>query len=326
MQKPSVPAKERERLQTLRDLEILDTPPEEHFDRVTRLARRLFSVPIVLLSLIDEDRQWFKSRQGLDVTETPRDISFCGHAILDDEPLVVSDARADRRFDDNPLVTSEPNIRFYAGHPLSAPNGHRLGTLCLIDRRPRELTEDDLQLLGDLAGMVEDEFAARQVATVDPLTGIANRRGFETIGNKALQLCQRANNPASLLFLDIDGLKAINDERGHEEGDLALREFSELLTDTFRESDVVARIGGDEFVVFMSGARAVETQAAVKRLGHSVAAQNMRAERDYEIRFSVGAAAYDPERHRSLEDLVREADELMYLDKRSKSEKTLAEG
>ena len=319
MQKPSAPHNEELRLRTLKELDLLDTAPEERFDRVTRLARRVFSVPIVLVSLVDADRQWFKSRQGIDATETPRDISFCGHAILDDQTLVVSDARADERFVDNPLVTESPQIRFYAGRPLSAPNGCRLGTLCLIDNRPRELTEDDRQLLGDLAGMVEDEFAARYVATVDPLTGITNRRGLEAIGNKALRLCQRAQKPASLLFLDMDGLKHINDEHGHDEGDRALQDFAGLLTETFRESDVVARIGGDEFVVFLSAARAAETEAAIERLEKNLENHNAHAGREYSLCFSVGAVAYDPAQHRSLDDLMREADERMYDDKRSKT-------
>jgi GAF domain-containing protein len=112
---PPTPSDETRRLQTLRSLKLLDTLPEERFDRVTRLAKQVFSTPIALVSLVDADRQWFKSRQGLDATETPRDISFCGHAILDDDITIVMDARKDQRFCDNPLVCGDPDIRFYAG-------------------------------------------------------------------------------------------------------------------------------------------------------------------------------------------------------------------
>ena len=116
MIKPAIPADERRRLQTLREMKLLDTPPEERFDRVTRLAKQVFSTQIALVSLVDADRQWFKSRQGLDAEETPREISFCGHAILDDKIMVVNNAVEDQRFCDNPLVCGNPNIRFYAGY------------------------------------------------------------------------------------------------------------------------------------------------------------------------------------------------------------------
>ena len=137
MKAPKTPDNETERQQALDDSGLLAEGSEERFDRITRLACHTFSVPIALVSLIDRDRQWFKSRQGLDATETPRDISFCGHAIHHSEPLVVEDTLEDERFFDNPLVTSAPDIRFYAGAPLHTETGHRLGTLCLIDRQPR---------------------------------------------------------------------------------------------------------------------------------------------------------------------------------------------
>ncbi|MFZ6720840.1 PAS domain S-box protein [Undibacterium sp. Ji49W] len=162
MQAPALPHDEAIRLQTLQACAILDTPAEERFDRLTRLARHLFQTPIALVSLIDTDRQWFKSRQGLDATQTPRDISFCGHAILSQDVLYVPDARLDLRFSDNPLVTGKPNIRFYAGAPLRARNGQRLGTLCIIDSMPRTLSQDDIIALRDLADCVEHEFSREE--------------------------------------------------------------------------------------------------------------------------------------------------------------------
>jgi phosphoserine phosphatase RsbU/P len=152
-----VPSDERERLADLRALKILDTPAERRFDRIVELARRIFAVPIAYISLVDADRQWFKSRCGLKPAATPRDISFCGHAILGDEAMVVPDARLDRRFADNPMVAGEPHIRFYAGHPLKGPGGHNVGTLCLVDHQPRELTANDLAILRQLAAMAEHE-------------------------------------------------------------------------------------------------------------------------------------------------------------------------
>jgi PAS domain S-box-containing protein len=157
---PPFPPDEAARLASLRALGVLDTAAEERFDRITRLAQALFGVPIALVTLVDADRQWFKSKQGLEATGTPRAISFCGHAVLGDSVFEVHDATLDERFADNPLVTGAPDIRFYAGHPLSAPDGQTVGTLCLIDRVPRVLTDAQKRILGDLAELVERELAA----------------------------------------------------------------------------------------------------------------------------------------------------------------------
>jgi diguanylate cyclase len=158
---PSRPADEQARLAALQALDILDTEPEQAFERITSLAATLFRVPTVLVSLVDDTRQWFKSRRGLDASETSRDISFCGHAILQEEPFVVCDAQSDRRFVDNPLVTDKPNIRFYAGAPLTMPSGHRIGTLCLIDQQPRDLTALERHVLSDMAALVVSELELR---------------------------------------------------------------------------------------------------------------------------------------------------------------------
>jgi len=172
LQVPAAAADEAGRLEALRSLGVLDTEPEERFDRLTRTARRLFDVPIALVSLVDANRQWFKSCMGLGVRETTRDISFCGHTILGDDVFVITDAWQDPRFADNPLVTGEPHIRFYAGCPLRVAGGHKLGTLCIIDSRPRSFRPDDVAALKDLAGMVQSELSAVQMATEDALTGI----------------------------------------------------------------------------------------------------------------------------------------------------------
>jgi GAF domain-containing protein len=151
MQAPLIPYDEVIRIATLRDLVVLDTDPEEKFDMLTAYACSQFGVPIALISLVDTNRQWFKSRCGLGATETGRDISFCGHAILQDDILEIRNATADARFADNPLVTGEPGIRFYAGCPLTMADGQNIGTFCLIDRKPRSLDEWEAQHLRDLA-------------------------------------------------------------------------------------------------------------------------------------------------------------------------------
>ncbi|MBK1784611.1 GAF domain-containing sensor histidine kinase [Prauserella cavernicola] len=150
------------RLAALRALRLLDTPREERFDRITRLTHQVLDAPMALVSLVDLERQWFKSCVGLDQRETPRSVSFCAHALRSDELLEVPDARADPRFADNPMVTGPPHIRFYAGQPISAPSGHRIGTLCVLGGEPRELTPTQRVQLRDLASWVELECSVVQ--------------------------------------------------------------------------------------------------------------------------------------------------------------------
>lgn len=159
MQLPRLPDDEEYRITTLQECGLLDTPQEQRFDRLTLLTKQIFKTEIVLISLIDTNRQWFKSRQGLDVMETGRDISFCGHAILSEETLHIPDAQNDPRFFDNPLVIGPPYIRFYAGAPLHAKNGQRIGTLCIIDSEPRSLTAEEQEVLRNLADCVEHEIS-----------------------------------------------------------------------------------------------------------------------------------------------------------------------
>ena len=314
---PSKPNNEALRIQTLRALNVLDTPPEERFDRLTRLAKRLFNVPIALVSLVDGDRQWFKSCAGLDASETPRDISFCGHAILGDQILTVCDAEQDVRFHDNPLVVGDPGIRFYAGCPLTVANGSKLGTLCLIDVKPRDLDDEERALLRDLARMAEQELAAVQMASMDELTLLSNRRGFEALARHALGVCKRLDKPATLLFFDLNDFKQINDTYGHAEGDGALKTFADVLRIAFRESDVVGRLGGDEFVVLLTAADHVETSNIMARLREILDERNATLKRGYDIRFSVGQIEYNAERHPDVEALLADADKAMYLQKQA---------
>ena len=155
---PAIPLDEADRQRALDDLKLIDSPQEERFDRIVQLTQLLFQVPIAYISLIDKDRQWFKSKVGIEANETSRSVSFCGHAILEDKAMVVPDALQDYRFAANPMVLGEPFIRFYAGQPLRGPSGHKVGTLCLADKEARELKEHDLKLLAQLGKLVEREF------------------------------------------------------------------------------------------------------------------------------------------------------------------------
>lgn len=309
MLEPAVPLDETQRLLSLHSLRILDTAAEERYDRITRMAKRLFGVDICLVSLVDSERQWFKSKAGLDACETARDISFCGHAINGSEPFVVMDAAEDDRFSDNPLVTGPPHIRFYAGQPIQCPNGYRLGTLCIIHTQPVEMSQEDLETLKDLAQLVEDEIRVSSQVVVDDLTGVANRRGFHMFANHTLEVCRRTKTPAELAFFDLDGFKAINDTFGHAAGDDMLKHFAGLLMNCFRNADAIGRLGGDEFAVLLVGSDG-DSDKALNRL------RALAADADCEVRqridWSVGTARYDPARHSTVESLLVEADALMY--------------
>lgn len=151
------PGNEDDRLHALRQLLILDTPPEERFDRIAAFAASEFDAPIAFISLVDTDRTWFKAHIGTDVCEAPRDISFCGHAVLQDEIFVVPDTLLDPRFADNPHVANEPHIRFYAGACLRMPSGLNVGTLCIFDMQPREMDRVSLAILGSLRDLVVEQ-------------------------------------------------------------------------------------------------------------------------------------------------------------------------
>lgn len=318
MKIPDIPANEGQRIETLHSLSILDTQPEERFDRLTRMAKQIFDVPITLVSLVDENRQWFKSCVGLEAYETPREISFCGHSILEKHVFVVPDTLLDPRFIDNPLVTDAPNIRFYAGCPLQV-NGQRLGTLCLIDNQPRVLSDNDILLLKDLAAMVECELAAAHLATMDVLTDISNRRGFLTIAQHSFHLAIRQSSPLILMYIDLDGFKLINDRLGHTAGDQVLVDFASLMKQSFRSSDVFARIGGDEFAVLMSNTTSAQAELAVSKLTQLLKQFNQAKFYKYKVEYSYGIVQFNRNKHHNVTQLLADGDALMYQLKKSKN-------
>lgn len=318
MIKPPTPHDETLRLQSLHSLKILDTHPEDRYDRITRLATRVFDVPIALVSLVDKDRQWFKARQGLDACETSREISFCGHAIAKDDVFIVEDASLDERFSDNPLVIEDPHIRFYAGYPLKSPCGGRIGTLCIIDRVARSFSEEDAEMLQEMGQMVEEELQSLTQATTDELTLISNRRGFTAIASHVLAICHRLRLPAALLAFDLNDFKEINDQFGHQAGDKALIDFAKILLKTFRDADVVARLGGDEFCVFCTDLKEVNTRTALQRLQEKIDVWNSMPDQNGQLGFSVGTIVFDADRHATIDDLMCDADKAMYSDKKER--------
>jgi diguanylate cyclase (GGDEF)-like protein len=311
-----LPRNEAERLAVLRSYEVLDSLCESSFDQIVELATMLTGSPISLVCLVDVERQWFKAHAGLDVSETPRACSFCAHAILDPAaPLIVRDATKDPRFADNPLVTGPPGIRFYAGVPLVAPEGTALGTLCIIDRQPRDFGEREHFIMTRLAGCVMTALElrrallrVRQVATLDSLTGLPNRPALIDALSLAIAQCEQTGAGFSLLYIDCDGFKAVNDQHGHAVGDAVLCEVASALQTVTRAQDFVARLAGDEFALLIAGDRAC-AEAAATRL---MAELGSRMRRDgWPVTVSIGAACFDTA-PASVDEALAAADALMY--------------
>jgi diguanylate cyclase (GGDEF)-like protein len=321
-----LPPNEAARITALKALDILDSEYEERFDRITRLAQRLFGTEIAAVSMVADDRQWFKSSQGDVQQEIPREDSFCAHALLTpDQTMIVNDAREDPRFAANPLVTGDPHIRFYAGHPIIAPSGEAIGAICVIDSHPRASEDVDADSLRDLAAMVESEIASLSLAITDQLTGLSNRRGFDVLGERLHSVAGRLDIPMAVIYADVDLLKPINDNCGHEAGDRLLIEVARLLNNELRDSDIVARLGGDEFGALLTGTAAADTDQIVGRINDAVAKRNAETDEPFEISLSVGVASGRPSLPvDSLERIVDAADVAMITAKRARKQAALA--
>lgn len=261
------------RLRALKRYGVLDTGREQNFDAITSLVCSVLDVPICAVSLVDEDRQWFKSSVGLDVDETTRDVSFCDHTIRARGVMQVEDATADPRFADNALVTSAPNIRSYVGAPLVSPDGYQLGALCAIDRKPRSFNADQRAMLERFSGLVVEQLELRTLAHQDSLTGALTRRAFSERARAALAEHARDGADAALLMLDVDHFKAVNDRFGHGVGDEVLKGVADACRTTLRPGDVFGRLGGEEFAVLLATTGFSEAAAIAERLRVAIQVQ-----------------------------------------------------
>ena len=336
-----MPQSEAERLAALRRYRVLDTAAEEQFDRLAHLAAFVSRAPIALVSLVDKDRQWFKSRVGLEATETPRAEAFCAHTITGPDLLVIPDTLADPRFSSNPLVVAGPRVRFYAGAPLVTPEGHAVGALSALDTVPRALDGGQAEALRSLAAQavillelrrhaaelarlaeaLSAEVAERRrsedlrahEATHDALTGLANRALFlEHLRRQVAHAGRHPDYRFALLFADLDDFKGVNDRLGHAAGDAVLEAAARRIEGCVRPEDVAARFGGDEFTVLLSDVKeAGDAEPVARRINEEVGRPFAVGGGEVRISASVGVVIAGRECGRA-EDCLREADRAMY--------------
>ena len=246
-----VPVDELQRLRSLERHDLHDHRKDPHLDRLLELATELLDAPIGLISLIDADRQWFNARQGIDLEETPRKMAFCAHAIAGSGVLVVPDALEDPRFNTNPMVLEEPRIRFYAGAPLTSEDGHNLGTLCVIDRKPRQLSDQQIHLLERIAELAMREIEMRRQSLHCPITRLLGRQLFLQLGELELGHARERHTPLSLVILDIDNFRSINSRWGHRTGDEVLMKVADLCRSNVANQDLIGRVGDEEVAILL---------------------------------------------------------------------------
>lgn len=303
------------RVAALDRLDVLDTLPEEPFENVVTLVRTVLGVAMATVTLVDRDRQWFKARRGLDASETPRAMSFCTHTIQQREPLVIEDALQDPRFATNPLVVGPPHIRSYAGIPLRTPEGYNVGSLCAMHTAPRTFTAGELAILGNFANVVSDQLELRTIAQHDFLTGALTRRGFIEQAEREIARARRYGRIGSLVMLDIDHFKSVNDTYGHAAGDQVLHQVAERAAMTLRPSDVLGRLGGEEFGLLLPETGGEEALVVTERLRQALADHDVRLSDTQILRvtasFGVAALAGDT----SVAGWLARADAMLYAAK-----------
>lgn len=360
-----IPKNEAERLRALEKYDILDTPPEQAYDDITLLASHICGTPMAVITLIDAERQWFKSKVGMTITETSRNVSFCAHTILQKDLFIVHDLQADERFSLNPMVASEPRLRFYAGAPLINPEGLALGTLCIIDLVPRNLTAEQESALRALSRQVisqlelrrrladlgraeeeirslnedleyrviertkeltsanqllENEITERkraeekinQLAYYDPLTDLPNRFLFQEQLKEMLLVVKRENKPISVLVVDMDRFREIDNSIGYQNGALILKQLCRLIRQFLRKSDMIARIEGGKLAVFLPFIGAKEAVIVARKIHDRLERPLLVEGLTFYVEVTIGIAAY-PDHGEEADPLIRRAESAMHF-------------
>ena len=300
---------ETRRLTALHSLDLLDTPPDERFERIARIAREVAHTPMAVVSLVDVYREWFKTRIGPLPEELDREVSFGAHAILDTEPMIIEDASVDLRFFDNPIVRFEPKVRFYAACPIHSPGGLPLGTLAVADTEARQLDESELAALVDVAGLAEREIGVLSLASLDEPTGFLTRRGLSFLARHALQRAERDGEAISLVTVELLGHDVLRRQFGASAGDAALVEVADTLRLTLRGSDVPARLRGPMFAVLLPGTERNEAAAVAARIAEELTERDKNGIRPYGLEVHIAQATLDPNAETfTLDALLAQAD------------------
>lgn len=317
------------KIANINTFDLFYTPIEERFERITRIARRALHAPVAAISLLNEDKQWFKSAAGWGISELPRDQAICKLTVESNQVVMIGDTLADPRVAKLPIVMSAPRFRAYAGHPLVDDQGTCVGTFCVLDLKPREFAPVDRQALMDLAALVQRELLsdqlssahaaltsklgmARREALMDPLTHLWNRRGASVLLKGAFASADQRGTPLALALLDLDNFKRINDTRGHQAGDEVLRRVASRLLSTVRGDDAICRLGGDEFLVLMADTDAAIATRVAERIRKSITDTPVPT-RDgaVEVSVSVGCTVRQPRETTAVDALLDRADQAL---------------
>lgn len=304
--------REIERLAALEQIDLLDTPRDDGFERIVRLIKEIFAIDIGLVSLIDAHRQWYKACSGLSPDQIPRKDTFCRYIIDDGEAIVVQDTTKDPRFAQHPAVVGDSRIRFYAGVPLRTKEGHIIGTVCALDRSPRSFGTRDLAILQELAGATMDRIELLQSAATDSLTDALTRRAFKREADQLISTALRHQHNLSCVVLDIDHFKSVNDMYGHATGDEVLRAVATICKASLRTGDLFGRLGGEEFAIVLPHVDREGATTVAEKLRTAISSQPIDCDcGPLKVTASFGISALSSVT-KGIETLLVQADAAMY--------------